>query len=153
MLHSLTRLGLAAALAAGLATAAVAEDANPEKAFLEANGTKDGVTTTDTGLQIRSLKDGEGRSPAATDEVVVHYTGTTIDGEIFDSSHKRGKPATFPLNAVISGWTEGLQLIQEGGSAQLVIPAELAYGTPPNCGHPELCGKTLIFDVELIEVK
>ncbi len=152
MLKTFARLGSGLAVAAALTTAAWAGMAE-EKAFLDKNAEIDGVTVTDTGLQIRTLKEGTGRNPAATDTVKVHYVGSTIDGNVFDSSYKRNKPIEFPLNRVIAGWTEGLQLMKEGSKAQLVIPAEIAYGTPGRCAHPELCGKTLIFDVELIEVK
>ncbi len=151
MIKQFTRMGLGLALAAGLASAAAAGLAD-ERAFLEENKTIEGVVTTSSGLQIRMLKEGSGRRPTAADTVKVHYVGTEIDGTTFDSSYKRGKPAEFPLGGVIPGWTEGLQLISEGGKAQLVIPAELAYGMPPASNHP-LAGKTLIFDVELIEVK
>jgi FKBP-type peptidyl-prolyl cis-trans isomerase len=117
------------------------------EAFLEENAKKEGVVTTESGLQYKMIEDGSGRTPAPTDKVTVHYTGTLIDGTEFDSSHKRGKPATFGLNAVIKGWTEGLQLMKEGGKAQLFIPPELAYGDRGRLAH-----RTLIFDVELISV-
>lgn len=122
------------------------------KAFLAENGKKDGIVTTESGLQYQILKAGEGEAPAATDTVVVHYTGTLLDGTEFDSSHKRGQPATFQLNGVIKGWTEGLQQLKPGGQAKLFIPPELAYGER---GAGGLIGpnQTLMFDVELLEVK
>src|SRR4051812_14417740 len=87
--------------------------------FLKENAAKEGVKTTASGLQYKIIKEGSGRSPKASDTVVVHYKGTTIDGKEFDSSYKRGEPATFPLNAVIKGWTEGLLFLHEGGKAML----------------------------------
>ena len=133
-----------------------AEQANANlsegQAFLEQNAAKDGVETTESGLQYQIVEQGEGDAPAATDTVVVHYTGTLLDGTEFDSSHKRGQPATFKLNGVIKGWTEGLQKIKPGGKAKLFIPPDLAYGER---GAGAMIGpnQTLIFDVELIEVK
>jgi FKBP-type peptidyl-prolyl cis-trans isomerase len=121
-------------------------------AFLAENGKKKGVVTTKSGLQYTILKEGTGPKPAATDTVEVHYRGTLIDGTEFDSSHKRGQPATFPLSRVIRGWTEGLQLIGVGGKAKLVVPSDLGYGPrgmPPDIGPNE----TLIFEVELISIK
>ncbi len=122
------------------------------QAFLAENAKKDGVKTTDSGLQYEILKEGTGAAPKATDTVVVHYTGTLLDGTEFDSSRKRGQPATFKLNGVIKGWTEGLQLLKPGGQAKLYIPPELAYGER---GAGALIGPnhTLIFDVELLEVQ
>src|SRR5436190_7162444 len=92
------------------------------EAFLKENATKEGVKTTASGLQYKITKEGDGKSPKATDTVVVHYRGTLLNGTEFDSSFKRGQPAEFPLNRVISGWTEGLQLLKEGGKATLYIP-------------------------------
>ncbi len=152
MIKELVRFGSGVVLAAGLATAALAGAAE-EKAYLEKNAAIEGVEVTSTGLQIRTLKEGDGKQPSADQTVKVHYVGTLIDGTTFDSSYKRNQPIEFPLNAVIPGWTEGLQLMKEGSKAQLVIPAELAYGVEGACRHPELCNKTLVFDVELIEVK
>jgi len=120
-------------------------------AFLEANKAKDGVQVTDTGLQYTVTEEGEGDSPAASSEVTVHYTGKLLDGTVFDSSVERGQPATFVLNRVIPGWTEGLQLMKPGGKYTFYIPAGLAYGdrgAPPRIGP----NATLIFDVELISI-
>ena len=121
-------------------------------AFLEANKAKDGVQVTDSGLQYTITEAGEGDSPSATSEVTVHYTGKLLDGSVFDSSVERGEPATFVLNRVIPGWTEGLQLMKPGSKYTFYIPAELAYGdrgAPPRIGP----NSTLIFDVELISVQ
>lgn len=117
------------------------------RAFLEANKDKEGVKVTDSGLQYRILDPGAGKQPGPTDTVRVNYRGTLIDGSEFDSSYKRGKPAEFRLDRVIKGWTEGLQLIQEGGKAEFFIPPELAYGERGRLGN-----RTLIFEVELIAV-
>jgi FKBP-type peptidyl-prolyl cis-trans isomerase FklB len=117
------------------------------KKFLEENATKPGVITTASGLQYKILEPGSGKNPGPTDEVTVNYRGTLIDGHEFDSSYKRGKPATFPLNGVIKGWTEGLQLVKPGGKIQLFIPSSLAYGDRGPMAH-----RTLIFDVELLSV-
>lgn len=120
--------------------------------FLKDNATKEGVKTTASGLQYKITKEGTGNNPKATDNVVVHYKGTTIDGKEFDSSYKRGEPATFPLNRVIRGWTEGLQLIKEGGKATLYIPSELAYGSR-GAGGAIGPDETLIFEVELLKIQ
>jgi len=117
------------------------------QAFLEENKGKEGVQVTESGLQYRIIEPGAGEQPGPTDQVTVHYRGTRIDGSEFDSSYKRGEPAEFRLDQVIPGWTEGLQLMKEGGKAQLFIPYELAYGERGRLGN-----QTLIFDVELIEV-
>ena len=120
--------------------------------FLLANAKKQGVVKTGSGLQYRVIEHNSGPQPKLTDKVLVHYRGSLIDGTEFDSSHKRGKPASFKVNQVIRGWTEALQLMHRGSHWQLVIPAELAYGVrgagtsiPPN--------STLIFDVELISIQ
>ncbi len=122
------------------------------KAFLAENGKKDGVKTTESGLQYKVMNEGEGDPPKATDTVTVNYRGTLIDGTEFDSSYKRGQPATFQLNRVIKGWTEGLQLMKPGAKYQLFIPPELAYGER---GAGQVIGpnSTLIFEVELISVE
>src|SRR5215472_7079197 len=120
--------------------------------FLEENKKKPGVKTTASGLQYKVEKEGTGSQPKATDMVTVNYRGTLIDGTEFDSSYKRGQPATFPVNGVIKGWTEALQLMKQGAKYQLFIPASLAYGERamgPDIGP----NSTLIFDVELQDVK
>jgi FKBP-type peptidyl-prolyl cis-trans isomerase FkpA len=119
--------------------------------FLSENKTKEGVKTTASGLQYKITKEGAGKTPKATDKVTVHYEGRLIDGTVFDSSIQRGEPATFPLNGVIRGWTEGFQLFNEGTKATLYIPSDLGYGasgSPPKIGP----NQTLIFDIELIKV-
>jgi FKBP-type peptidyl-prolyl cis-trans isomerase FkpA len=121
-------------------------------AFLKENAKKEGVKTTSSGLQYKILKEGEGKSPKASDTVVVHYKGTLINGKEFDSSYKRGEPATFGLNQVIKGWTEGLLYLREGGKAQLFIPSELGYGSR-GAGSDIGPDETLIFEVELVKIK
>lgn len=121
-------------------------------AFLAANKTKDGVKTTESGLQYKILKAGSGPKPTATQTVSVHYRGTLIDGTEFDSSIKRGQPAEFPVNGVIKGWTEALQLMSVGSKWQLFIPPDIAYadrGAPPLIGP----NAVLIFEVELLAIK
>lgn len=121
--------------------------AEESKKFLEENAKQQGVVTTESGLQYQIIEAGTGKAPTATDKVTVNYRGTLVDGKEFDSSYKRGKPATFQLDAVIKGWTEGLQLIKEGGKIKLVVPSQLAYGDRGPLAH-----RTLIFDVELVSV-
>ncbi|WIO74412.1 FKBP-type peptidyl-prolyl cis-trans isomerase [Porticoccaceae bacterium LTM1] len=121
------------------------------KAFLEENATKEGVVTTDSGLQYKVVKEGEGASPAATDTVEVHYHGTLVDGTVFDSSVERGETISFPLNRVISGWTEGLQLMKEGGKTIFYIPYNLAYGDQQRSAEIGPYS-ALIFEVELFKV-
>ena len=120
--------------------------------FLEQNAKNDSVKQTASGLQYMVLKEGTGAKPGPTDNVTVHYTGRLLDGTVFDSSVERGEPATFPLNGVIAGWTEGLQLMSEGAKYRLFIPSELAYGEK-GAGEQILPNSTLIFDVELIKVE
>ena len=119
--------------------------------FLEENKKNANVKETASGLQYVVEKEGTGAQPSATDEVTVHYTGKLLDGTVFDSSVNRGEPATFPLNRVIPGWTEGVQLMKEGAKYTFFIPSDLAYGPQgvPNAIPPH---STLIFDVELIKV-
>lgn len=136
------------------AAAQQAADENKKKgeAFLADNKKKKGVVTLPSGLQYKVLKESKGTKPKATDTVSVHYRGTLIDGTEFDSSIKRGEPASFPVNGVIKGWTEALQLMPIGSKWQLFIPSELAYGTQgagPQIGPHS----TLMFDVELLEIK
>lgn len=120
-------------------------------AFLADNSKKDNIMITTSGLQYEILTQGEGQSPVATDQVTVHYQGTTLDGNEFDSSYERGEAATFPLSGVIPGWTEGLQLMQEGAKYRFFIPPELAYGER-GAGADIPANATLIFEVELIKV-
>lgn len=121
--------------------------------FLAENAKKEGVQETSSGLQYKVLEEGSGPTPSASDTVTVQYQGTLLDGTVFDSSYERGEPATFPLNRVIKGWTEGVQLMQEGAKYKFWIPAELAYGNNPRPGGPIEPGQTLIFEVELLEVQ
>lgn len=118
--------------------------------YLEANAKKEGVKTTPSGLQYKVIKEGTGEKPTATSEVKVHYKGTLTDGTEFDSSYKRNEPAQFPLNGVIPGWTEGLQLMPVGSTYEFVIPSELAYGEPGRPGIPP--NSVLVFQVELLEI-
>ena len=120
--------------------------------FLKENAAKPGVNTTPSGLQYKVLREGSGNSPKATDIVVVNYRGTLIGGKEFDSSYKSGKPIEFPLNRVIPGWTEGVQLMKEGAKFEFFIPPNLAYGSRGVGGviGPD---ETLIFEVELLQVK
>ena len=120
--------------------------------YLAENAKKEGVTTTASGLQYKVLKEGNGRKPKATDSVKCHYEGFLIDGTLFDSSVQRGEPATFGLQQVIAGWTEGLQLMQEGAKYRFFIPYILGYGES-GAGQTIPPVSTLIFDVELLEVK
>jgi FKBP-type peptidyl-prolyl cis-trans isomerase FklB len=121
------------------------------EAFLAENKNKEGVKTLPSGLQYQVLQEGTGKSPAASDKVTTHYHGTLIDGTVFDSSYERGQPATFPVNGVIAGWTEALQLMKEGAKWRLFIPSNLAYGAQ-GAGDAIGPNSALIFDVELISV-
>ena len=130
---------------------AIANAASAGETYLAENAKRPNVNTTASGLQHRVITAGTGNSPKATDQVTVHYRGKLINGTEFDSSYSRNEPATFPLNGVIPGWTEGLQLMKEGGKSELVIPSELGYGArgaggaiPPHA--------TLIFEVELLKI-
>lgn len=120
--------------------------------FLAENKGKEGVKATASGLQYKVLKEGTGAMPKETDTVVTNYRGTLIDGTEFDSSYKRGEPATFPVNRVIKGWTEALQMMKSGSKYQLFIPASLAYGERGS-GQDIGPGQTLIFEVELLGIK
>ncbi|TNC80345.1 MAG: peptidylprolyl isomerase [Oleiphilus sp.] len=119
-------------------------------AFLEENKNKEGVVTLESGLQYKIIKEGKGIQPGPSDTVRVHYTGSLINGTVFDSSVDRGEPVSFPVNGVIQGWTEALQLMPQGSKWQLFIPADLAYG--PNGNRSIGPNETLLFDVELLEV-
>ncbi len=119
--------------------------------FLEENAKREEVTVTESGLQYRVMKAGEGKSPSSTDQVTTHYHGKLIDGKVFDSSVNRGTPATFPVNGVIQGWQEALPMMKEGDKWELFIPYDLAYGENGAGGSiPPFA--TLIFEVELISV-
>ncbi|MCM1096171.1 MAG: FKBP-type peptidyl-prolyl cis-trans isomerase [Terasakiella sp.] len=133
--------------------AKVAGEANAKagRDFLDANGKRDEVKTTPSGLQYEVIKQGDGPTPAADDRVVVHYTGRLIDGTVFDSSEERGEPATFGVTQVIPGWVEALQMMQAGSQWRLYIPSQLAYG-PQGAGGMIGPNQTLIFDVTLLEV-
>ncbi len=120
--------------------------------FLTENATKEGVKTTASGLQYTVLVEGSGKAPAATDEVVVNYRGTLLNGTEFDSSYKRNEPISFRLNQVIPGWTEGVQLMKEGAKYKFFIPSNLAYGSR-GAGGAIGPDETLIFEVELLKVK
>ena len=128
----------------------VAENGAAAEAFLAENGKKDGVVSLPSGMQYSVISEGTGASPKETDTVSVHYTGTLIDGKVFDSSVERGEPATFPLNGVIKGWTEALQLMKVGDKWKLFIPPALAYGEQGNPSIP--ANSLLIFEVELLDI-
>jgi FKBP-type peptidyl-prolyl cis-trans isomerase FklB len=121
-------------------------------AFLKANAKKKGVKTLPSGLEYKVIQEGKGKTPKASDVVVANYRGTTIDGKEFDSSYKRGQPATFPVGGVIKGWQEALMLMKEGAKWEIVVPANLAYGE--QSPGPEIGpNSTLIFDIELVKVQ
>lgn len=147
MIASMKPTLLSLLAAAALATPAFAQDDVLKKAAAEP-----GAVVTDSGLVFRSLKDGSGARPAASDVVRVHYRGTFPDGREFDSSHKRGQPAEFPLNRVIPCWTEGVQRIGVGGKAKLTCPSRTAYGERGTPGGPIPPNATLLFEVELIGI-
>jgi len=127
---------------------------NEKKAqeFLSKNKEKEGVKETKSGLQYKVLKEGSGEQPGKTDRVKVHYTGTLLDGTVFDSSKKRGKPAQFPLNRVIPGWTEGIPLMKKGAKYKFWIPGKLAYGMRPRPNGKIGMNEMLIFEVELLDI-
>lgn len=132
------------------ANAEAAENLEEEKAFFAELDKNEDIKKTPSGLRYEIIEQGGDARPEATDKVKVHYEGKLINGEMFDSSLRRGEPIEFALNRVIAGWTEGLQLIGEGGKLKLYIPAELGYGSTARPGIPS--GSTLIFDVELLEI-
>ena len=134
-----------------LAEEAYAKVKEAGEAFLVENKGKEGVVTLPSGLQYKVLNEGSGKQPKATDRVQCHYEGTLIDGTVFDSSYKRGKPATFRADQVIKGWTEALKMMPEGSVWDLYIPYNLAYGERGTRGIPPFA--TLIFKVELLKVK
>lgn len=142
----------AAEEAQAAAKAASAAAAVEGEKYLEENKAKDGVMVTDSGLQYEVITEGDGPKPTAEDTVSVHYVGTLLDGTEFDSSVARGQPAEFPLGGVIPGWTEGLQLMNTGSKYRFVIPSDLAYGDR-GAGQAIGPGATLIFEVELLEIK
>lgn len=152
-------LSIVTVILIGFTTFSIANATSPEenkaagKAFLAENTKKTNIVTTASGLQYEILTKGKGTtSPSATDSITVHYKGTTLDGEEFDSSYSRGEPATFPLNRVIAGWTEGVQLMKEGDKYRFYIPSGLAYGEQ-GAGRSIGPNATLIFDVELIKIQ
>ena len=134
------------------AGSAGAENAEQGQKFLAANSSKEGVVTTESGLQYKVLSEGSGPKPSASSTVTTHYEGTLIDGTVFDSSYKRGEPISFPVSGVIRGWQEALQLMTQGSKWELYIPGDLAYGA---AGSPPVIGPNavLVFTIELIEVK
>ena len=134
------------------ASAAGEKNIEEGKAFLEANAKKEGVITTDSGLQYKIISSGDGKQPAADNTVTTHYKGTLIDGREFDSSYKRNAPASFPVKGVIKGWTEALQLMHVGDKWQLFIPSDLAYG-PSKRSELIEANSTLIFELELLGIK
>jgi FKBP-type peptidyl-prolyl cis-trans isomerase FkpA len=135
-----------------LAIALLAQVAMAKNAVTTAAAKEDGAVVTPSGLVYRSLKDGNGASPTATDKVTVHYKGTFPDGREFDSSYKRGQPIDFPLNRVIACWTEGVQRMKVGGKAKLTCPPEIAYGAR-GAGNAVPPNATLLFEVELLGIQ
>jgi len=131
----------------------VAAEQDPGQAYLHINAQKSGVKVMASGLQFEIIESGEGRSPTATSTVVTHYHGTFVNGDVFDSSVDRGTPAEFPVNRVIAGWTEALQMMKEGDKWRLVLPPEIAYGERGAAGGLIPPNTVLVFEVELIEVK
>ena len=134
-----------------LQTARAEESKQAGSTFLDENKSRENVTTTESGLQYEVLVEGNGPKPEAEDEVTVHYHGTTLDGTVFDSSVNRGEPVNFPVNGVIQGWQEALQLMPVGSKWKLFIPSDLAYG-PRGAGQSIGPNETLIFEVELISI-
>jgi FKBP-type peptidyl-prolyl cis-trans isomerase FklB len=149
-------IAILTALLIGFTMFSMANATSPEEnkaageAFLTENAKKENITTTASGLQYEVITEGDGSSPTATTSVTVHYKGTTLDGKEFDSSYSRNAPATFPLNRVIAGWTEGLQLMNKGAKYRFFIPSTLAYGKR-GAGADIGPNAALIFEVELLE--
>ena len=139
------------AFMAARAEAAAAEAKQEAQGFIESEAAKEGAEQTASGLIYRTMEAGDGASPSATDTVKVHYHGTLTDGTVFDSSRERGEPVEFPLNQVIACWTEGVQKMKIGETAQLVCPSDIAYGDQGRPGIPP--GATLTFEVELISIQ
>ena len=131
---------------------AAEENKTKGEAFLAENGAKEGVVTTESGLQYKVITEGKGAIPKADDSVEVHYKGTLIDGTEFDSSYKRGSTVSFPVGGVIPGWTEALQLMPVGSKWELYIPSDLAYGPGGTAGGPIGPNATLVFEVELVSI-
>ncbi|MEX0609143.1 MAG: FKBP-type peptidyl-prolyl cis-trans isomerase [Balneolaceae bacterium] len=129
------------------------ENQEEGESFLAENLEKDGVEVTESGLQYKVIEEGDGESPTAEDIVRVNYEGKLMNGEVFDSSYERGEPVEFPLSGVIAGWTEGVQLMKVGATFEFYIPGDLAYGPRPPQGSPIGPNATLIFKVELLEIK
>jgi FKBP-type peptidyl-prolyl cis-trans isomerase len=151
---SIIKICCAFAIATAIVPTLMAEtELEKGEAFLKENAKKEGVKTTASGLQYKVLKEGSGKNPKATDTVQVNYRGTLTNGTEFDSSYKRGEPIEFPLNGVIPGWTEGVQLMKEGAKYQFFIPSKLAYGERGTPGGPIPGNAALIFEVELLKVK
>jgi len=135
----------------GMRTKGLDKKKKEGEAFLSANKKKEGVTTTASGLQYKVLTKGTGKLPTTNDTVVCHYRGTLLDGTEFDSSYKRGEPASFPVTGVIKGWTEALKMMPVGSKWQLFIPSDLAYG---DRGNPRIPGGSMLqFDIELLDIK
>lgn len=126
-------------------------ESDPNASFLAQNAKREGVVTTDSGLQYEMLRDGSGPKPSVLDTVTVHYKGTLVDGSVFDSSYDRGEPATFPLMNVVPGWRQGIPLMSVGSKYKLYIPSELGYGPSAKPGIP--ANSVLIFEVELLGIE
>ena len=150
-MHTAVYAADAASVSKGNLMQTTTNDQSTGEAFLASNKSKPNVVTLPDGLQYKVIKEGDGRKPGLNDTVTVHYSGTLIDGSEFDSSYKRGQPATFPVSGVIPGWTEALQLMKAGSVWELYIPSNLAYGAN---GAPPVIGpnQVLIFKVELLSV-
>jgi FKBP-type peptidyl-prolyl cis-trans isomerase len=145
-------VGIGKWLAAGAVVIAVVGVRTADVKYMAANKSKPGVITTASGLQYQVIRAGQGPKPAAKDTVLVHYEGKLIDGTVFDSSYQRGQPAAFPLDQVIPGWTEGVQLMTVGSKYHFVVPPQLAYGSQ-GAGGVIPPGAVLEFDIELMAVK